>query len=211
MVVDQGRRGGQRQRRLRHVVARIGLDQLGEFGAFFRCGARADQHAVAARFIRRLDHQFVEIGQHVFLLVLVHAQVAGHVRDDRVLIQVVLDHLGDEGIHHLVVRHAGAGRIGDADIAGAPGPHQAFDAEGGVFPEGFRVEEVVIDAAIDHIDPAQTGDGLHVDAVVLLHHQVAAFDQERTHFLRQVAVLEIGRVEDARRQHHHDRARAHAR
>jgi hypothetical protein len=92
-------------------------------------------------------------------------------------IEVVLDDLRHEGVDHLVVGHAGARGVGDADIAGA-----SRRASGRARPtrnpaEGFRIEEVVVDAPIDDIDPAQAGDGLHVDAIVLPDDQIAAFDQ----------------------------------
>ena len=67
--------------------------------------------------------------------------------------------------------------------------------------EHFRIEEMIVDAPVDHIHAHQPVDGLHVDAVVVADHQVRPFHQIGTHLLRQIAVLEIGGVVDARRQH----------
>ena len=47
----------------------------------------------------------------------------------------------------------------------------------------------------------QAGGGAHVDDVVV-HQQIAAFDQFDAHLLRQKGVLEIGGVEDAGREQH---------
>ena len=71
------------ERRLGDVVARVGLDQLARTRRAPSAGVRADQHAVAAGLVRRLDHQLVEIGQHVVAVLRRHAQVGRHVRQDR--------------------------------------------------------------------------------------------------------------------------------
>ena len=63
--------------------------------------------------------------------------------------------------------------------------------------EAERIEEVVVDAAVDHVDALQAVRRLHVDDVVL-DHQVAALDQLDAHLLGQEGVLEVGRVVDAR-------------
>ena len=56
--------------------------------------------------------------------------------------------------------------------------------------------KIVVDAAIDDIHAAQAGGGAHVDDVVV-HEQIAAFDQFDAHLLRQKSVLEIGGVVNA--------------
>ncbi len=55
-------------RRLRDVVARIGLDALAELFALLGGAVRADQHAVAARFAHGLDDVFIQMRQHVLAL-----------------------------------------------------------------------------------------------------------------------------------------------
>ncbi len=93
----------------------------------------------------------------------------------------------------------GADGVGERDRAGAIGVEQARDAEVRVAPERQRVEEVVVHAAVDHVDAAQPGRRPHVDDVVV-HEQVAAFDERHAHLAREERVLEVGRVADARRQ-----------
>ena len=57
------------------------------------------------------------------------------------------------GIDRLVVGHAGADGVGQRDVARAVGLHQAGHAEQAVGAERLRVEEVVVDPAVDHVDP----------------------------------------------------------
>ena len=68
------------------------------------------------------------------------------------LAEIEADHLGDVGINGLVVGDAGADGVGDGDVAGAIGGEQAGDAEHGVGAEHEGVQEVVVDAAVDHVD-----------------------------------------------------------
>ena len=69
-----------------------------------------------------------------------------------------------------------------------------------IAPERQRVEEIVVHAAIDHVDAAQAGGRAHVDDVVV-HEEVAALDERHAHLAGEERVLEVGRVADARRQH----------
>ena len=64
-----------------------------------------------------------------------------------------------------------------------------------------RIAEVVVDAAIDHVDALEAVGGAHVDDVVV-GDQVAAFDQIDAHLAREIGVLKVGGVEDARREQH---------
>ena len=135
-------------------------------------------------------------------LLLVEAQEARHVRQDRVLAEVVLDHLRHVGVDDLVVGHTRTGRIGQTDLALDPRAHQALAAEDRVRIERFRIEEQIVDAAIDDIDALQAIDGPHVRAVVVTHDEVRAFDQFDTHLLREIGMLEVRGVVDARGQQH---------
>ncbi len=205
IVVAQRRRGGQRQGGLGHVITRIFLDQFSEAFVLGRRGVRPDHHPVTAGFVGRLHHQFVQIGQHVFPVLLPHAQIGRHVGDERILIEVVLDDLRHEGVHDFVVGHARARRVGQRHLALAPGPHQSRYAERGVGEKHFGVQEQVVDAPVDHVHPLRPLDGAHVDAVVVVDFQVAAFHQFHAHLLGEIGMLEIGRVVDAGREHHHGR------
>jgi hypothetical protein len=66
--------------------------------------------------------------------------------------------------------------------------------------EHLRVEEQVVHAPVDHVDPLRPVHGAHVGAVVVGDEQVAALDQLDAHRLGQVGVLEVGAVEDTRGQ-----------
>ena len=74
-------------------------------------------------------------------------------------------------------------------------------AERRVGAERQRIEEVVVDAPIDHVHAAQAIGRAHVDDVVV-DEEVAAFDQLDAHLPREKRVLEVGGVEDAGREHH---------
>ena len=201
---DERRATRQRERGLRDVASRVGLDRASEILDLLAGRSRADQHAVAAGAVHLLDHQVLHVGQRVRQVVGVAAHVGRHVLQDRLLAQVELDHLGHIRVDRLVICHAGANRIADAHVAGPVGVHQAIAAQGGAVTEHRWVEEVVVDAAIDHVDPLRAAGGAHVDKTVL-DEQVLALDQLDAHLLRQEGVLEVRAVVHARRQHHHGR------
>ncbi|MCY1230398.1 hypothetical protein D9M72_428090 [compost metagenome] len=141
------------------------------------------------------------------------AHVRGYVVEDDLLAEVEADHVGHVRIDRLVVRHASADRIADGHVAGTVDRQQAGRAERGIVPEHQRIEEVVVDAPVDHVDALRPLRGAH-EQVVVLDEQVAAFDQLHAHLLRQEGVLEVRRVVHARGQHHHrgigDRLRRYA-
>ena len=163
---------------------------------------RAHEHAVAAGLVGGLHHELVEILDHVLFVGFLAGEVGRHVRQDRVLVEVVLDDARDEIIHDLVVGHAGADRVGERDVAGAVGVDEAGHAEGGVLAEDGRVEEVVVDAAVDHMHGLQALGRAH-EHVLVLHEQVAALDDLDAHLAREVGVLEVGGVVGAGREDHH--------
>ena len=129
VAVDERRVLAQRDRRLGDVAARVGLDLARELLALRGRGGRADQHAVAPRAVDRLDHQLVQVGQDV-LPVRRHQRAEGlDVGQDRVLVQVVADDLGDERVDPLVVGHAGADGVGQPEVPRPVGADQPGDAE----------------------------------------------------------------------------------
>ena len=119
--------------------------------------------------------------------------------EHRIFVQVVANDRGNVRVDGLIVGHAGAERVGHADVAGAIGVEQAGNAQARIGAERQRIDEIVVDAAVNHIHAAQAGRGAHVDEIVV-HHQIAAFHQLDSHLPRQKRVLEIGRIENARRQ-----------
>ena len=66
--------------------------------------------------------------------------------------------------------------------------------------EGQRIEEVVVDAAVEHVDRLVALRGAHGERAVD-DAQVAALDQFGAHLVGEEGVFEIGGVVDARRQH----------
>ena len=105
------------------------------------------------------------------------------------------------GVDELVVGHACAGRW--RSPPGRPGsPHQTRHPEQRITAEHLGVEEIVVDAAVDHIHGFQTTGAAHPDPIVFAD-QIAALHQLDAHLLGQVAVLEVGAVEHPGSEHHH--------
>ena len=75
-----------------------------------------------------------------------------------------------------------------------------------VLAEVERVEELVVDPAVDHVHALQALRRAHVDDVVVAQ-QVAALDELDAHVAGEERVLEVGRVVHAGRQQHDGRRR----
>ena len=118
--------------------------------------------------------------------------------EDRLLAEVEPDHLRHVVVDGLVVGDAGAQRVGDRDRARAVGAHEARDAEQRVGAELQRVDEVVVEAAVDRVHAPQPGGRAHVEDVVA-HDEVGGLDQLDAHLTREERVLEVGRVHRAGR------------
>ena len=120
---------------------------------------------------------------------------------------------GDVGIDHLVVRHAGSERIGEGHIAAAIGVNQPGDSEDGVLAKDGGVDEVIVDAAIDHVDLHQAVGGAH-EYHPVENDQVTALHDLDSHFAGEEGVLEVSAVVDPRGEEHADGvgffARCHA-
>ncbi len=116
------------------------------------------------------------------------------VAQDRVLVEVEADQLGQVGVDQLVVGHAVADGVGDGDPAAAHRRDQPGDAEHRVAAEVHRVEELVVDPAVDDVDRLVTGGRAHPHLAADAD-QVAALDELDAHHPGQQGVLEVGRVE----------------
>ena len=136
------------------------------------------------------------MGQRFFLA----AEEGLDIVQDRLFGEVIADQPRHIGIDRLVVGDARAQRVGDHHIAGAIGVEQAGHAQRRILAEDQGIDEVVIDAAIDHVDALQARGGAGIDDIVV-DQEVAALHQLHAHLARQEGVLEIGAVEDAGRQH----------
>ena len=161
-----------------------------------------DQHAVATRFVGWLHNQVLEVVEDVVAVFLFGTAVGRHVGEDRLLAEEVADHVRHVGVDDLVVRDAAAGSVGKRDVARLPGAHQSGYAQHRFLAERLRVQEEVVDAPVNDVDPLETADCAHVHAVVLRDHEVGALDEFGRHFKSQVGVFEIRRVVDSRGQHH---------
>ena len=144
----------------------------------------------------------VEVVEDVSALIVIHASPRRHILNQWFLAEVVANHVGHPGVHDLVVGNTGTGCICNRYVARGPGPHQARHSNERVLAEHGRIKEHVIDTSIDHIDPFETLDGAHVHAVILTNDEVGPLHQFGPETLSEERMLEICRVEDARRQHH---------
>ncbi len=163
----EGRAGGERQGRLGDEPVRGVLELLGEVVELALAGVRPDQHPVAARAVDLLHHQVGQVVHHVREGVLLAAAVGRHVVQDRLLAGEELHDLGHVAVDRLIVRDAGPDRVGEGHRAALVGVHQPRHAEDRIRAEDQRVEEVVVEAAVDHVDLPRPLGGAHVDDVVL--------------------------------------------
>ena len=200
----RGRHRRQPHQLLRDPALRLPEHLLGLALDLLLVRRRPDEDALAARLARRLDHHLVEPLEHPGALLGVGHQVGRHVVEDRLLAEVVADHLGHVVVDRLVVGHAGADRVDDRDAAGPVRAHQPRHAEHRVGPELERVHEVVVDPAVDRVHALEPARGAHV-ADRVAHDEVRRLDQLDAHLPRQERVLEVGGVERARRPHDHRR------
>jgi len=132
--------------------------------------------------------------QHILPLFRIGTDIGRHIWQDRFFIQVVFDDLGDISINHLVIRHPASRRIGQCDVPGLIGSHETRHPQQRILAKNFRIEEVVINPAIDDIDLLEPFRGPHPDAVIK-HDQVIPDHQFRPQLLRQKTVFKISGIE----------------
>ena len=199
-AVDERRHRRQLHDRLGDPGARVveHLDaQLVELGPG---RGRPDHDALAARAVDRLEHQLVEPVEDLLARLRLAHPPGVDVAEHRLLGEVVADDVGQVGVDELVVGDPVADRVGERDVAGPGGVDQPRGAEHRVGPEVHRVEELVVDPAVDHVHRLEALGGPH-------HHpaaaalEVAALDQLDAHRAGQQRVLEVGAVVDARGQY----------
>ena len=156
-------------------------------------GRRGTDHdAVATGPVDRLDHELVEPIQDVGPLVGI-AQVEGvDVGEDRLLVEVVPDQVGDVAVQRLVVGDTVADRVGDGDVARAGRVHDPGAAQHRIRAELERVEEVVVDPSVDDVHALPAGGAAHEDHAVTAD-EVAALHEGDPHLPRQERVLEVRR------------------
>ena len=128
-VADESRHGGQRYHRLRDEIARRGLQLRGELIALALARRRPHEHSVAAGAVDGLDHQRIQMMQEHARAVRARAAPRRNVREYRILVEIVANHVRHVGVHELVVRDAGTGSISQRHVAFRPGAHQSGHAE----------------------------------------------------------------------------------
>ena len=139
----------------------------------------------------------MQVFQHVGEILLVVEHIGVDILEDRLFIQIKTDHFRHIGIHRFIVGHTGTDSIRQRNASGTVGAHQSRHAQHRIGAEGFRIDEVVVDAPVDHIDFLRPLGGAHEHGVVL-HKQVNAFDQLDPHLLCKEGMFEVGGVEVAR-------------
>ena len=190
---DERRARRQRQRRLRDVLVGVSEDPRPEFVALGRGRRGADQHAIPAGAVDFLDDDVTEMRKDM-LTVLGPVEPPGrHVVQHRLFCQVELDHVRYVGVDRLVVGHAGSDGVGQRDAAGAIRGEESGNAKCGFGPEHTRVEEIVVDPAVDHVDSLRTFRRAHVYGIAL-NEKVDALDQLDAHLLGQECMFVIGGV-----------------
>ncbi len=201
LPVDEGGDGGELDDRLGDPRARIGQDLAAQLVELLPGGPRTDDDALAARAVDGLEHQLVETVQDLLAGLGVAAAPGVDVAEHRLLVEVVADQVGEVGVDELVVGHAVAHRVGQRDVAGAGRVDHAGAAEHRVGAEVHRVEELVVDAAVDDVDRLEALGGAHHDPAASAL-EVATLDQLHAHGAGEQCVLEVGAVVDAGGQHH---------
>ncbi len=199
-VLDEGRDRRQLHDGLRDPAARVGEEAEAELGELGARGIRTDDQALAARAVDGLHHELVEPVEHLGERGGLLEPPGVDVGEDRLLAEEVADEVGHVGVDELVVGDAVADRVRDRDVPEAGGEHEPGRAEHRVGPELLRVEELVVDAAVDHVDAGGTGGRAHPHAPAGAE-QVAALDELDAHEPREQGVLVVRGVVDAGRQH----------
>ena len=124
--------------------------------------------------------------------------------EDGLLAKVVLDHLGHEVVHRLVVGDAVAGRVDDGDVALAVSRQDPRHADDRVGVERERIQVLVRQPAVHHAHAvAATGVVAQVH-LVADHRQILGKRQFGAGLLGKVGVLEERRVVAAGREDHGD-------
>ncbi len=157
---------------------------------------RTDQYAVPAVPVSRLDHQLVQMIEHVRALLGIAADVGHDIVEYGLFAQVVLDQKWYIGVEHLVVGNTVTRRVRQAERSrlnrsdqGRP-ERQAVGGHGG--GQLVLVKTPVQDVDPPRSTPVETVD--HAACRAVLDDEVARFDERHPHLLCQQGVLEVGRV-----------------
>lgn len=189
---------------LRDKPARILLDAVGQILPRGLVERRAEHDAVASGFRHVLDDQLAHAVEHFLAVLLEHRHVGRRVVQDRLLVEVVTDHLRHEIVDRLVVRGPVAGRVDDGDVAGTVGRQQSGNADNRVRVERERVEVFVGQSAVHGAHAMPVAGIVEEVQLVVDNFQVFGERERRAGLLGQVGVLEERRIVASRREHDGD-------
>ena len=126
-------------------------------------------------------------------------QISLYIIQNRVFVQVILDHLRHIGVDRLVVGQARPKCVRHGTIAGAVGIEKPRAAQRRIRAKDQRIAEVIIHATINYIHALQPVGGAHINDIVV-RYQVAALYKINPHLPRKISMLKVSRVKDTRRQ-----------
>ena len=207
LPVDERRHGGELDDGLGDPGPRVGEHLDAQVVELRPAGLRADDDALAAGAVDRLDDHLVEAVEHGGQRLRLVAPVGVDVRQDRVLLEVVAGEVRQVGVDELVVGDAVADGVGQGDAAGPHRRDQPGHPEHGVAAEVHRVEEVVVHPPVDDVDPLLAARRAHPD-LAAADDKVTTLDELDTHHPREERVLEVRAVVDAGGEHHDGRVGA---
>ena len=203
-VVGQGGDGGELDHRLSNPAAGVPLEGRAQIAQLAGGGVGPHEDSFPSGAIDRLDHQFVEpiqdLGQSLGFL----KPPGIHVRQNGLFAEVVADEVGDVGVDQLVVGHPVAHAVGDGDVAEPGREHQPRSAQDRIGAELLRVQELIVNAPINHVDAGRTRGGVH-EHVPARTEQIAPLHQFHAHHAREQRVLIVGGVEYTRGENHDGR------
>src|SRR5207302_6376357 len=116
-------------------------------------------------------------------------QISANGGKDGVLAQVVGDNARSIGIDCLVVGHSGAHAVCQIDPTHTITGEQTRDAQDRVRSKCKWIDEIVVDATVDHVHSLWASSCPHIHEAIV-HEQVRAFDELDAHALGQESVLE---------------------
>jgi hypothetical protein len=107
---------------------------------------------------------------------------------------------GNERVDPLVVCDTVSDRVGERYVAFRIGRNQPWHSEQTVLSERLRIEEGIVDAAIQHVDATRPQGRPGIDPVSF-DEEIASLYERNAHAARQEAVLEVRGVEWTRSEH----------
>ena len=166
--------------------------------------SRPDDQSFPSRPVYSLEDEITSPGQRVLPDGAVDKVHGLDVLQYRVLAEVVPDHCRHVGVDELVVGHPVPNSVRDGDSAGSCCVHHSGTSHQRLRSELQRIEVLVVDSAVDHMN-GYLPLGRPQEDVGAVTHEVTTFDQVDAHEAGEERVLVESGVVDPRRQHHDGR------